>query len=305
LLSYLSDNRAGRVFNEEALMDATGEVTETERLSARVLELEALAKRTVRKTQSETLGKLALALSKAQGAMEHASKDALNPFFSSKYADLASVWGAVRKPLADNELAVIATVLECTSVKVSVETKLIHSSDEWVATVVTVPITTISKDRDKVVVVTAQHIGSALTYTRRYGLQCVTGNAPAEDDGNLASGKSAHVVPDDAPPASTPPPAPPRHATASVVDGRGPVLLKEIASSTMDTLRALTARITELPEGPVKSEVRKAWNERTKALKSPAAFAGERQSDRDAAAELDVIVSKLNAAATREPGEEG
>jgi len=45
--------------------------------------------------KSETIGKLAEALSKASE----------NPFYNSTYADLASVWDACRKPLADNGLA--------------------------------------------------------------------------------------------------------------------------------------------------------------------------------------------------------
>lgn len=41
--------------------------------------------------KSESIGKLAEALSKAQGEMKGAIKDADNPYFKSKYADLASV----------------------------------------------------------------------------------------------------------------------------------------------------------------------------------------------------------------------
>jgi hypothetical protein len=57
-------------------------------------------------TQSPTIGALAAALAKSQGAMKAAHKDASNPFFKSKYADLASVWEACRAALAANGLAV-------------------------------------------------------------------------------------------------------------------------------------------------------------------------------------------------------
>ena len=40
--------------------------------------------------QSDTIGALALALSKAQADITGALKDSANPFFKSKYADLAS-----------------------------------------------------------------------------------------------------------------------------------------------------------------------------------------------------------------------
>lgn len=312
----------------------TGEVaapTEAEVLKAKVLELERDLKKMaiVRKTQSDTLGKLALALSKAQGAMENASKDALNPFFSSKYADLASVWGAVRKPLSENELAIIATVIECTSSKVSVETKMIHSSDEWVATVVTVPITTISKDREKVVVVTAQHIGSALTYCRRYGLQCVTGNAPKDDDdGNAASGKTsgggitreqyAQEAPpaDDAPPPSSPPVA---KATTTEKQPSTPndadALEAEIPGATdAAQLKAMVKRISALPESERKVAIRQLWNAKTKELKAgppkadtglaPPAFAGESATDRAARAASEAMAQAASEPPP-EPGSEG
>ena len=46
--------------------------------------------------RSESIGKLAEALSKAQGKMKGAAKDSANPFFKSRYADLASIWDACR-----------------------------------------------------------------------------------------------------------------------------------------------------------------------------------------------------------------
>ena len=56
---------------------------------------------------SPTMGKLAAALAKAQGKIEGAKKDSKNPFFSSTYADLASVWDACHTHLSENELAVV------------------------------------------------------------------------------------------------------------------------------------------------------------------------------------------------------
>ena len=45
--------------------------------------------------RSESIGKLAQALAKAQGEMENASKNSQNPHFRSKYADLAEI---IKKP---------------------------------------------------------------------------------------------------------------------------------------------------------------------------------------------------------------
>ena len=54
--------------------------------------------------QSETIGKLAEALAKAQGSMSAAAKDGKANY--GRYATLDSVWDSARKPLSDNGLAV-------------------------------------------------------------------------------------------------------------------------------------------------------------------------------------------------------
>ena len=56
---------------------------------------------------SEQINELAAALAKAQGEITGALKDSANPFFKSKYADLASCWDACRGPLSRNGLSVI------------------------------------------------------------------------------------------------------------------------------------------------------------------------------------------------------
>ena len=131
---------------------------------------------------SESIGKLAEALAKAQGMMEGAVKDSSNPFFKSKYADLSSVWGACRKALSDNCLSVIQTTDSIAELPdlVIVNTRLCHSSGEWVeGRLIMKPVQN-----------TPQGIGSCLTYARRYALSAMVGIAPEDDDGNAATGKS-------------------------------------------------------------------------------------------------------------------
>lgn len=129
--------------------------------------------------RSPELHELAAALAKAQGEMENASKDRSNPHFQSKYATLASCWDACREPLSKNGLAIIQRIAEANSKVVAVETLLVHASGQWVSQVVRLPV-------DKP---TAQGVGSAITYARRYGLSAAVGVAPADDDddGNQAS----------------------------------------------------------------------------------------------------------------------
>ncbi len=127
--------------------------------------------------RSESINELAAALAKAQAVMAGASKDNLNPHFKSKYADLASVWDACRKPLSDNGLSVVQTATASDDGRVGVETMLMHSSGQWLSEVLLMrPV----KDDP-------QGVGSCVTYARRYALAAVAGVAPEDDDGNAAS----------------------------------------------------------------------------------------------------------------------
>jgi len=123
-----------------------------------------------------SLKNLAAALCKAQAEMEGAKKDAKNPHFNSKYADLASVWDAIREPLTKNGLSVVQLPRSIPG-GVEVETILLHVSGESLSSVLAVPAT--KSD--------AQGFGSALTYARRYSLMAMVGVAPEDDDGNAAS----------------------------------------------------------------------------------------------------------------------
>ena len=132
--------------------------------------------------KSEQINELAAALSKAQGEIKGALKDSANPFFKSKYADLASVWDACRDHLAKNGLSVIQMPETSDTGGIAVETLLAHSGGQWISSRFVVPIA--KPD--------AQSIGSAITYARRYALAAMVGVAPEDDDGNAAT-KAAPV----------------------------------------------------------------------------------------------------------------
>jgi len=133
--------------------------------------------------QSETINELAAALSKAQGQIKGALKDSANPFFKSKYADLASVWDACRAQLSENGLAVVQATCDSPT-GISVVTQLSHSSGQWIRGHLTL------EPKDK----TPQGYGSAITYARRYALAAIVGVAPEDDDGNAASEKKEDEV---------------------------------------------------------------------------------------------------------------
>jgi hypothetical protein len=130
---------------------------------------------------SPTIGKLAEALAKAQAEMEGAVKDATNPHFRSKYADLASIRDACR-PLAKYGIAHLQPT-RAEGPHVTVTTLLLHSSGEWIAEDLTL---TAGQN-------TPQAVGSAITYGRRYGLAAMVGIAPEDDDGEAAEPRNAQA----------------------------------------------------------------------------------------------------------------
>ena len=145
--------------------------------------------------ESPTIGKLIMALAKAQGMILPAPKDTANTFFKSKYADLASVWEACREPLSKNGIAVIQRPNPTDGTTISLTTILAHESGEWIkGTLIMRPVEKCIKDPDNKVrlVVDPQSAGSCLTYARRYALSAMVGICSEEDDdGNKASQKKA------------------------------------------------------------------------------------------------------------------
>lgn len=131
-------------------------------------------------TRSDTIEALATSLALAQAEIAGANKDSENPHFRSKYADLASIWEAIRGPLTKHGLSVVQSPRlvgggENTWL-VEVETTLLHKSGQFLSDIFAVPVSRPD----------AQGVGSALTYARRYTLAAVVGVAPDDDDGEGA-----------------------------------------------------------------------------------------------------------------------
>jgi hypothetical protein len=127
---------------------------------------------------SDAINEIAAALAKAQAEMSGAAKSSANPFFKSKYADLASVVDACRGALTANQIAVVQSPTT-DGPRVSLETWLIHSSGQYLAGTVTAA----AKDDSP------QAVGSTITYLRRYALQSFAGVAPEDDDAETAQGR--------------------------------------------------------------------------------------------------------------------
>jgi len=125
--------------------------------------------------QKNNLSKIAEALSKAQSEMTSVKKDKENPFFKSKYANLASVYQAIKDPLFDNELT-LSQPIEIENNRNILRTLLIHSSGQYLESKMILP------DLQD-----PQKIGSAITYYRRYSIMALIGVPAEDDDGNSAS----------------------------------------------------------------------------------------------------------------------
>jgi hypothetical protein len=137
----------------------------------------------VKMETSETIGKIAEALSKAQSSMTGAKKASANPFFKSKYSDLSQVMEAISAPFADNGLSFVQSP-GFDGERITVTTRIMHTSGEWIEGTTVLPPT--KND--------AQGYGSAITYAKRYGLQAMAGVPSVDDDGNDAVKHSAPRV---------------------------------------------------------------------------------------------------------------
>lgn len=120
---------------------------------------------------------IATALLKAQTEMSNPKKDATNPFFKSKYADLNAVREAVIPILNNNGIVVLQPIKNIEG-KNFVCTMLLHETGEMLESFTEIVY---NKSND------AQAQGSGITYARRYGLQSFVCVGADDDDGNKAS----------------------------------------------------------------------------------------------------------------------
>ena len=132
-------------------------------------------------TMSETIGKLAGALAKAQGDMTMVEAKSNNPFFNSKYASLSAVLEVALPKLNANGIALVqGNRWDNFDNGFYITSMLMHSSGEWIKSEIRMPIS--KKD--------AHGVGAATTYGRRYLLSSMVGVAQADDDGNGAIQKA-------------------------------------------------------------------------------------------------------------------
>lgn len=153
---------------------------------------------------SETLSEITKALVAVALEIKNPDKNATNPHFKSKYADLPEIIECSRTLLAKYGIVCIQSATAEGSA-VTVHSRMMHVSGEWVED----SLTMVAKDSGP------QGIGSCITYGRRYLLASqVNVAAEPDDDGEMAEARSHHK------------PAPPPKQTYREPDGALPTRLK-------------------------------------------------------------------------------
>lgn len=129
--------------------------------------------------RSGELKDLFTALAKAQAEMQTAGLSSENPYFKTRYADLAAIVKASRPALTKNGLSIIQQIITSDEGHTYLHTLLCHASGQWV------------ESRVRIVPPKAdvQSLGSYITYLRRYSIAALCGivTSDEDDDGNLAT----------------------------------------------------------------------------------------------------------------------
>jgi len=129
---------------------------------------------------SDQISNLAASLLKAQKAIGVALKNAKNPYYKSKYADLKTVIDAVKEPLNANGITFLQAVdMNSEGIGV-VDTILLHESGQFMSA--RTPIYCL-KENDP------QALGKGISYSKRYALQALLGLPTEDDDAEAAIGQ--------------------------------------------------------------------------------------------------------------------
>ncbi len=188
---------------------------------------------------------MATALAAAQAEMRNPARNATNPHFRSRYADLAAVRDATIPVLAKHG---IATIQEIGSDNGIVTCRVVLLFGEEVYQTAWASAKPRKDD--------PQAVGSVVTYLRRYTLAAVAGVAPEDDDdgnvGSIGSGSERRTKG--------------RQGTNPEVAA----VFAEAIEAAQDQagLDNLRTEITEkVPAGEARGELARAWGERAAALR--------------------------------------
>ncbi|HVW99246.1 MAG TPA: ERF family protein [Candidatus Babeliaceae bacterium] len=165
----------------DKILDFVGKIYE-EKINALLAAQETIHKENKPHHQSEHTNELFAALAKAQADMKTAGLDSENPYFKSRYADLATVVNASRPSLTKNGLSVIQQIITDKHGATFLNTILTHSSGQWIETNMRV----LPPKND------IQTLGSHITYLRRYSYAALVGVVAADEDDDGEKSQAVH-----------------------------------------------------------------------------------------------------------------
>lgn len=188
----------------------------------------------------------------AQAEITNPVKNASNPHFRNRYADLSSVLESVQEPLNRQGLVLTQTLRQEPAGLAMVTTLWHAESGESMESII--PLNPIKQD--------PQGYAAACTYYRRLSIKALCGLAEVDDDGNEASKPT--------PQKATPKPvSPTAQKVAQKLGGEvidGPTLVAMLREAKdVATLDSLAAKARSLPENE-RGEAREAYSERKAVL---------------------------------------
>lgn len=119
----------------------------------------------------ENVNELVKALAKAQSEFPKIEKNAVNPHFKTRYADLGELINKTRDILARHGIVVMQCVVGNDPKCITLRTTLFHESGQ-----------SISSDFPFVPEISPQKVGSQMTYFRRYSIASILNLAADDDD---------------------------------------------------------------------------------------------------------------------------
>lgn len=138
----------------------------------------------------------ATAYAAAWGEMPHVRKNSNNPHLGNDYADLEAILDTIRPVFAKHKLALFQSPgkLNAAGDRVEVLGVLFHASGQSVSVVTEMLCSGPVKKDGTQMPPTAQTIGSAISYAKRYQAQAIGGLAQTDDDGNAAAGQGVEAA---------------------------------------------------------------------------------------------------------------
>lgn len=204
---------------------------------------------TIHLVRAPQVDMLATALAKAQAAMGNVEKSAINPAFKSAdkpkgstYATLADVINTIREPLTANDLCWVQFPAR-SATGVAVTTRLMHKSGQFIEGTLEMPCGANA---------TAQAVGSALSYGRRYSLMAMMGLAAEDDDDGNAAVQSQRDAPRQEQHREPARPAYSAPVDTAKIDTELQSLVKQLHDISRDNTVASLRKLAMLPAPPAK-----------------------------------------------------